>query len=34
MKDESGEVSRGQNHKDFLAMLRSLNSIPIAMRSC
>lgn len=32
--DESGEASRGQNPEGFLAMVRSLNSIPTAVRNC
>lgn len=32
--DGSGEMSRGQNPKGCLAMVRSLNSIPTARRNC
>lgn len=33
MKNESVDMSRGSTHKDFLAMLRSLNSIPRAIEN-
>ena len=33
MKNESVEMSRGSTRKDFLAMLRSLNSIPRAIEN-